>query len=308
MEDLNKLIETLKPRFNRCTSYVVTAPVSIDAFPTESNVLMVVHKGKVYVDKSEKPAVSGTCVFLPIAKRARVSFGKEELASYQFKDAFSPHSKLTKEVKELNTEKGIVLISLIYFDLRVFDTVHFFSSIEVPHLYIANDHELLLCIDKIIEEHIMERPGFQRMQLALTEQMMIRLIRYMQQVEPFKRLIQTNVTYFKDPRLIDLFAYVKENLSGDLSNKVLADVANVSEDYVGQFFKMLSGTNPQDFIENRRMEVAIHLLKTTTLSIRDLSKKVGYKDTAYFCRRFKMTYGITAGKMRRQALAHSLPA
>jgi len=40
-------------------------------------------------------------------------------------------------------------------------------------------------------------------------------------------------TYFKDPRLIDIFNYIKENLSGNLSNKVLAGVANVSEDYVG---------------------------------------------------------------------------
>ena len=34
-----------------------------------------------------------------------------------------------------------------------------------------------------------------------------------------------------------------------LSNKVLANVANVSEDYVGQYFKMLTGINPQDYID-----------------------------------------------------------
>ena len=31
-----------------------------------------------------------------------------------------------------------------------------------------------------------------------------------------------------------------------------------------------------------------------------IGAEVGYKDTAYFCRRFKMMFGIPAGKMRRR--------
>ena len=99
---------------------------------------------------------------------------------------------------------------------------------------------------------------------------------------------------------MDVFAFIKENLSGDLSNKTLANVASVSEDYVGQYFKMLTGINPQDYIEYQRMEKAVHLLRTTQKSIREIGKEVGYKDTAYFCRRFKMMFGIPAGKMRRR--------
>ena len=116
----------------------------------------------------------------------------------------------------------------------------------------------------------------------------------------FVEQLATNSTYFKDPRLIDIFAYIKDHISGDLSNKVLANVANVSEDYVGQYFKMLTGINPQDYIEYQRMEAAVGLLRTTKKSIRAIGSEVGYKDTAYFCRRFKMMFGIPAGKMRRR--------
>ena len=35
-------------------------------------------------------------------------------------------------------------------------------------------------------------------------------------------------------------------------------------------------------------------------------KEVGYKDTAYFCRRFKMMFGIPAGKMRRRESAMNI--
>jgi AraC-like DNA-binding protein len=80
----------------------------------------------------------------------------------------------------------------------------------------------------------------------------------------------------------------------------LSQVAQVSEDYVGQYFKMLTGINPQDYIEYQRMEEAVQLLRTTKKSIREIGLEVGYKGTAYFCRRFKMMFGIPAGKMRRR--------
>jgi|TARA_B110000977_G_scaffold30996_1_gene40925 AraC-like DNA-binding protein len=102
--------------------------------------------------------------------------------------------------------------------------------------------------------------------------------------------------------LIKIFESIKDNLEADLSNKQLAKVVGVSEDYVGQYFKMLTGINPQDYIEYQRMEKAVVLLRTTKKSIQDVGKNIGYKDTAYFCRRFKMMFGITARKMRNREL------
>ena len=133
-----------------------------------------------------------------------------------------------------------------------------------------------------------------------TDQLVVEIIRHILLNQLFVEQLATNSTYFKDPRLIDIFAYIKENLAGDLSNKKLANVANVSEDYVGQYFKMLTGINPQDYIEYQRMEMAVNLLRTSKKSIREIGHDVGYKDTAYFCRRFKMMFGIPAGKMRRR--------
>ena len=143
-------------------------------------------------------------------------------------------------------------------------------------------------------------PGKERIIKLLTEQLVVELIRYIILKNLFVEQLATNSTYFKDPRLIDIFSYIRENIGGDLSNKVLANVANVSEDYVGQYFKMLTGINPQDYIEYQRMEEAVNLLRTSKKSIREIGREVGYKDTAYFCRRFKMMFGIPAGKMRRR--------
>src|SRR5690606_23252387 len=129
---------------------------------------------------------------------------------------------------------------------------------------------------------------------------LVEIVRHILKNRLFVEELSTNSTYFKDPRLIDMFNYIKKSIGGDLSNKVLANVANVSEDYVGQYVKMLTGINPQDYIEYQRMEKAVDLLRTSKNSIRAIGSDVGYKDTAYFCRGFKMMFGIPAGKMRRR--------
>jgi AraC-like DNA-binding protein len=151
-----------------------------------------------------------------------------------------------------------------------------------------------------VTEIYSESPGKGRVVKLETDHLVVELIRHILDKSLFVEQLATNSTYFKDPRLIDIFAYIKENLNEDLSNKALANVANVSEDYVGQYFKMLTGINPQDYIEYQRMEMAVTMLRTTKKSIRDIGKDVGYNDTAYFCRRFKMMFGIPAGKMRRR--------
>jgi AraC family transcriptional regulator, activator of mtrCDE len=39
-------------------------------------------------------------------------------------------------------------------------------------------------------------------------------------------------------------------------------VANVSEEYVRQYFKSMTGINPQAYIEYQRMEKAVRLLQS----------------------------------------------
>ena len=93
---------------------------------------------------------------------------------------------------------------------------------------------------------------------------------------------------------------VQDEFGKELSNKKLADFLNISEEYVGQYFKNNTGYSPQDYIELRRMEEAIKMLRSDDESIKVIGMKVGFKDTAYFCRRFKLMFGVQAGKMRKR--------
>lgn len=303
MEDYNKIIESLGVKFVRARNIRILQPITIKNFYDVQNSLTILYEGEVSFGGEETHKIDkGDMLFIPGGKHATVTYGSSVLAKPVSNEEFMTNRDLYFESSNDPATIGKLPNSfgLISFEAKVFDTVNFFTSLDIPPFIIKHDEQIAITINQILEENLLETPGKGRIIKIKTEEVVIEVIRYILKNKLFVEQLVTNSTYFKDPRLIDIFAYIKNNLGGDLSNKVLANVANVSEDYVGQYFKMLTSINPQDYIEYQRMEKAVDLLRTSKKSIRAIGSDVGYKDTAYFCRRFKMMFGIPAGKMRRR--------
>ncbi len=298
MEDYNKIIESLQIRFIKAKNINILKPVTIENNYEVENYLLLVTNGEVRFGKEKELARQGDVIFVPGGRPISISYGSGVPTILSKDDFLTNKDQFLKSYSSgARTEEHY---SYVAFDAKAFDSVNFFSSLDIPPFKIEENYKMAALIKQINDESAGNMPGRDRIVKVLTENMTIELIRYILNNSLFVEKLATNSTYFKDPRLIDIFTFIKENLSDDLSNKVLANVANVSEDYVGQYFKMLTGINPQDYIEYQRMEAAVNLLRTSKKSIRDIGKEVGYKDTAYFCRRFKMMFGIPAGKMRRR--------
>jgi AraC-like DNA-binding protein len=301
MEDYNKIIESLGVRFIKAKNIKLLQPIHIRNFYDVENTVILLHQGEISFGPENEKVKEGEMLFLPGGKLIALSYGSHN------------HTPITNEEFVSNKERYFAInrdparlgsiadsFGMITFEAKVFDSVNFFASLDIPPFVISGAPELARVINELIVEGLMDLPGKERVIKLKTEEIVVEIVRYILRHRLFVEKLATNSTYFKDPRLIDIFTYIKQYLGGDLSNKVLANVANVSEDYVGQYFKMLTGINPQDYIEYQRMEMAVNLLRTSKKSIREIGAEVGYKDTAYFCRRFKMMFGIPAGKMRRR--------
>ncbi len=300
MEDYNKIIESLSIRFLKVKHFRMIEPVHVDNYYDVENIIIYLRKGEMKFGDGET-LKSGEALFVPGGKNAGVTFGSGSAQKVHNDDFLNNREKYWQPVGQQNLgEVEGEVFSAVNFEAKVFDSVNFFASLDIPPFKIENNPVVFHLIEDIGRENNSAQPGKDRIVKLNTERLVVEIVRHILDQKLFVEQLATNSTYFNDPRLIDIFAYIKENISGDLSNKVLANVANVSEDYVGQYFKMLTGINPQDYIEYQRMEKAVTLLRTTKRSIREIGKDVGYKDTAYFCRRFKMMFGIPAGKMRRR--------
>lgn len=302
MEYYNKVIESVNVRFLRGSNYRVEKPITITDYTETDNTMILLHHGTLKFGDDQEVLNEGEVLFLPAEKSTKLTLGsspkKKEIDKEKFLESKKKYLQSISFRDIKNTEDDC--ISIVGFESKVFDVVNFFNSLDIPPFIIRFNDNLATTIEELMKEVEVNNVGKERALKSHTELLVIELLRHILKNRLFLEELSTNATYFKDPRLIDLFNYIKTNLEGDLSNKILAKVANVSEDYVGQYFKMLTGINPQDYIEYQRMEAAVELLRTTKKSIRDIGKEVGYKDTAYFCRRFKMMFGVPAGKMRRR--------
>jgi AraC family transcriptional regulator, activator of mtrCDE len=304
MEDYNKIIESLGVKFIKARHVRMLQAAHVKNFYDVENTLMILYSGEVLFgeDKIEE----GDMLFIPGGRYASITYGSN-LSNDTNHKVVTNEELLTRRDDYFESIEDSKLIGsvansfgLVAFQAKVFDSVNFFTSLDIPPFIVKNNSHLAGLVNQMLAESLIELPGQGRIIKIKTEEIAIEVVRHVLKHNLFVEQLVTNSTYFKDPRLINIFAYIKEHLSGDLSNKMLANVANVSEDYVGQYFKMLTGINPQDYIEYQRMEQAVQLLRTSKKSIRIIGIEVGYKDTAYFCRRFKMMFGIPAGKMRRR--------
>ena len=301
MEDYNKIIESLGVRYIKSKDIKILQPLTVENFYDVGNTIILLHKGEISFGEDNHKMNEGDLLFVPGGRLTSITYGNNNTVKLTNEDLLNNRDKFFSSNLD-PSQIGLLQDSFSYvtFEAKVFDSVNFFASLDIPAFLLNKNEKLAEVIIETIREDLNDSPGKARLIKLNTERIIIEIVRYILNKQLFVEQLATNSTYFKDPRLIDIFAFIKKHLGGDLSNKILANVANVSEDYVGQYFKMLTGINPQDYIEYQRMEMAVNLLRTSKKSIREIGKEVGYKDTAYFCRRFKMMFGIPAGKMRRR--------
>ncbi len=302
LEDYNKVIESLGIKYIKANNIKLVKPVTISDFHDPENTILFVKKGEVKFGKKNKIVRTGELLFIPGGCTTSITYGYGGDTTLTNEEISGRHEEFFKTDVVASTGLRSVAVdnfNYMTFEANIFDTVNFFKTLDIAPFAIKSDVIGDIIADIIIEDNG-RREGRDRVIALKSDLLVIEILRYIIENQLFVEQLAINSTYFKDPRLLDLFKYVKANLSGDLSNKVLAEITSVSEDYVGQYFKMLTGMNPQDYIEYQRMQLALELLRTTKRSIRTIGQDVGYKDTAYFCRRFKMMYGIPAAKMRRR--------
>jgi AraC-like DNA-binding protein len=167
----------------------------------------------------------------------------------------------------------------------------------MPAFSLPPDEELGFLVRHITCENELDKLGRDKIMRNYMEEILIHICRYIESQPDFKKYID-KLDFLTDRRLVDIVKYIRENLDKDLSNKAIASIAYISEDYVGQFFKSLTGKNLQDYIENQRLERALFLLRTQPDNIQEIAHRVGFKDPAYFSRRFKMKFGANANAVR----------
>ena len=104
------------------------------------------------------------------------------------------------------------------------------------------------------------------------------------------------------PSRIHLFnridTFISAHLEDDISITAICKEFNISRTRLYDLVKQYIGTGVSEYIKEKRLLKARELLKTTDLSVVEISHKVGFSDYNYFLRSFKKKNGISAKRYR----------
>lgn len=98
---------------------------------------------------------------------------------------------------------------------------------------------------------------------------------------------------------MEAIRYIREHSTSALTVSAIAKVVNVSEGYLGRVFNREVGESIPSFIRRARLSNAEHLLRTTDLSIAEISGHCGFSSVPYFNMIFKKHTGFTPTQYRK---------
>lgn len=102
----------------------------------------------------------------------------------------------------------------------------------------------------------------------------------------------------KNPEIRVALEYMEKNYDKEITLTDIAAAAAISPGYLSKLFKEYRNQTVMDLLERIRIEEALNLLKQSTLSIKEIALKVGYRDPNYFSKVFKKVTNLPPTAIR----------
>jgi len=103
-----------------------------------------------------------------------------------------------------------------------------------------------------------------------------------------------------DQRILNVLRDIEDHISEELTNKRLAQVANMAVNSFARIFKEEIGIPPQQFVRERRVQKTSILLHHTTEPIEEIARMSGFCDRFHLARVFKEVTSYSPAQYRKQ--------
>ncbi len=98
--------------------------------------------------------------------------------------------------------------------------------------------------------------------------------------------------------LTAMIGYVQQHYAGRILLRDIAAAGNCCKTRCTALFRQYLDTSPMLYLSRYRLEKAVSLLRSTSLSVTEVAYACGFSGTSYFCELFRRYYHISPGKFR----------
>lgn len=92
--------------------------------------------------------------------------------------------------------------------------------------------------------------------------------------------------------------FIEYNYYKPLTVQSICNYVSLERTYFSKIFSRCTGMSPQDYLIHYRIEKAVQLMKTSTLSLKQIGMSVGIPNEYYFSKLFKQLKGVSPKKYR----------
>jgi len=167
----------------------------------------------------------------------------------------------------------------------------------LPSRFHLNKQQMLYLYDllePIEEEYRGQKPGFESMIRAYLTLVVGYLSReYVEQESPPSRELLA---------LSRVRTFIETNYPSAISLDDLADTACMSKNTLLRAFSHCYGTSPIQYLMQHRLLKAREMLQDVNASVTDVAYAVGFNDSSYFSRQFRLLFGTSPREFKRRAV------
>lgn len=156
-----------------------------------------------------------------------------------------------------------------------------------------NNDDIQYYITHLLVESENKQLGYETMCQKLYELFLLQIIRHMRlnlSSNPIQKPIKREI------RMICY--YIDQNYSENITLDSLARYMKMNKYYMAHEFKKNMGMSPINYLIERRIKECKSLLKTTSLSIAEISETIGFSSQSYFSQIFKKNTDMTPKQYR----------
>ncbi len=92
--------------------------------------------------------------------------------------------------------------------------------------------------------------------------------------------------------------YCLRNIDKAVIVNDMAKCAGYSRYHFTRLFKEYTGSSPQYFMNQLRIRMAVRLLQTERLSVKEIAQRCGFEDASYFCKIFRKFQKVSPNEFR----------
>lgn len=168
----------------------------------------------------------------------------------------------------------------------------------VPYIHQNFDryrHELELCLNQLLQESQNKEYGYENICQNFLKIIILKIMRHIH-----NSIYNSNTKSLPFNREVSrIKEYIDTNYFENITLDSLANQTNLNKFYISHLFKDALGISPINYLNSKRLSVCKTLLKTSSLSISEISETVGFSSQSYFTQTFKKFTNMTPNQYRR---------